>query len=123
MGKNKYFSFDLKKKVVELYRAERKQKEISENLNIPKGTISEIIKKFQARGSVATAQKSGRPKKLSTKAEKTMKRISVADPRKSSREISQEMAELGFAVSARTVRRRLNAQGLYGRVAVKKPLI
>lgn len=40
-----------------------KQKVISKNLNIPKGTIPKIIRKFQQTESVVTAPKPGGPRK------------------------------------------------------------
>lgn len=123
MPKSKYFSTDLKNKIVELYKSGYKQIQISKNLNILKGTVSKIIRKFNKTGNVSTAFKSGRPRDLCNRTMKVMKRISMGDPRKTSTDISREMGERGISVSARTVRRRLDDMGLFGRVAVKKPLI
>lgn len=123
MARNKYLCREIKNKIIELYKAGQRQVTISHNLNILKGTVSKIIRKYRTIGTVDTAPKSGRPKKMSPRAEKIMIRISKADPRKTSVDIYKEMAGMGFSVSARTIRRRLDAHGLLGRVAVKKPLI
>lgn len=123
MGKVKNYSTDFKNKLIELFNSGVKQCEISKRLNIPKGTVNKIIKKYKTTGSTVNAKQIGRSKKCTNKVDRIIKRISQSDPRKSSREIANELRQSNIILSARTVRRRLVHMGLFGRIAVKKPLI
>ena len=85
--------------------------------------MSKIIKKFKTLKTIKTSLKIGRPRKTSAYVDKIIKRVSEGDPRKSSRQINQEISEsYGIGVSSRTIRRRLTDCGLFGRVAVKKTI-
>lgn len=124
MAPRKYYSSDIKNKIVECFKNGNKPIDISRNFQVPKGTVSKIIKKFKERGTVEVKMKPGRPRKTTKRLDKVIKNTSTKDPRKSSKDIKEEILEQhGVLLSDRTVRRRLNDAGLFGRVAVKKPLI
>ena len=63
------------------------------DINPPQGrNIQLIVEKFEATGSVATAKKSGRPKKAPNvaKAEEAIRRLEQS-PQKSTRRLSAEL--------------------------------
>lgn len=124
MGKNKYLSEDLRNRVIELKNRGVKQCTIAKSLMISEGAVSKILKKYRTLGATTNRPKSGRPRKTTPFIEKSIKKISLADPHKSSRQIKEEICDnFNINVTDRTVRRRLCEVGLLGRVAVKKPLL
>lgn len=90
-----------------------------------RGTVSKIIKCYLQRGTVDPAVKSGRPRKTSLKMDHIILRKARSDPKKSAVDINKELREEypDVNVSDMTVRRRLLKENLYGRRAVKKPLL
>lgn len=123
MGKVKNYSSDLKAIIIEQFNRGVRQIDIARNLSIPKGTVSKLIKKFKLTNCTTNLPKSGRPNKCSPRVCRLIKRISEANPEKSSRDIQRELVLKDITVSARTIRRILNKMGLFGRVAAAKPLI
>jgi transposase len=124
MGKNKYFSNDLRNRVVEFKNQGLKQCAIAKNLRITEGAVSKILKKFRLTGSVTSALKTGRPRKTNANIDKRIKKLSESDPRMSSDKIKVKICrDYDVIITDRTVRRRLCEAGLMGRVAVKKPLL
>lgn len=124
MPSHRYFSTDFKQKIVDLFQSGKKKSEIAKSLIITKSAVTKIIQKYDSRGDVRNAPKSGRPRKTTSRMDQTILRISKLDPRKSSGQIKNEISEqFGIEVTSRTVRNRLRDGGLYGRVAVKKPLL
>ena len=124
MPSHRYFSSDFKQKIVDLFKMGKKKSVIAKSLNITKSAVTKIIQKYDSRGDVRNAPKSGRPRKTTPRIDKTILRLSKLDPRKSSGQIKNEISkQFGIEVTSRTVRNRLIQGGLYGRVAVKKPLL
>ncbi|XP_066152496.1 paired box protein Pax-2a-like [Euwallacea fornicatus] len=120
----RHLSEGLKQRVVQLFKQGHKQRDIASPLNIPKGTISKISKRFHERGTIERFSRPGRPKKFPKRAQELIRRMSKKNPLLTSTDISRLLAEEhNRVVSSRTVRRFLVAGGLFGRIAVKKPLI
>ena len=66
---------------------------------------------------------SGKPK-LSVPQDRMLVRLSVRNRRLTSTQLKREWEEIiAVSTSARTVRRRLDDTGMYGKVAIKKPLL
>ena len=51
-GKRKQLSNDIKNVIVEMRRSGHKLQEIADTLNIPRGTVSDVVVRFKRRGSV-----------------------------------------------------------------------
>ena len=67
--------------------------------------------------------RSGKPK-LSAPQGRMLVRLSVRNRRLTSTQLKREWEEITtVSTSARTVRRRLDNAGMYGKVAIKKPLL
>ena len=117
-------SLENRHKVIFLNEEGKSQSEISRKLGISRCGIQQILKKHKETGKVSDKPRSGRPSKLSKTDTKYLKLSSLRDRRKSSRELSQNLAETsGVQVHASTVRRALIKEGLNGRVARAKPLL
>jgi hypothetical protein len=51
-GKRKQLSNDIKNVIVEMHKSGHKLQEIADTLNIPRGTVSDVVVRFKRRGSV-----------------------------------------------------------------------
>lgn len=116
----KVYSTDIRQKIVEMFGRNVNQKSISELLDIPKSVVSRIIKRYQERGSVETAHRSGRPRKSSLRDDIRVFRTIKSNPFLSARQIQQEVLP---TVSSRTIQRRLVEKGMLSRRPAKKPLL
>jgi hypothetical protein len=86
--------------------------------------VTELLKRIRLRGCVEKRKSPGRPRVTSRRTDSTIVRLSRSNPRLTAVDISHQVTESDKTkVSIRTVRRRLQAAGLHGRRAVKKPLI
>ncbi|GFS47774.1 uncharacterized protein TNCV_3597881 [Trichonephila clavipes] len=99
-------------------------REIAGILLKPKSTVSYVIVKWKRRGSETAEKRSGRPKILSERSRRTLKRVVKQNRKSSLVEISQEFqSSSGISLSNRTVRRELKNVGFHGRAAAQKPNI
>ena len=58
-GKRKQLSNDIKNVIVEMRRSGHKLQEIADTLNIPRGTVSDVVVRFKRRGSVENKPDTG----------------------------------------------------------------
>lgn len=81
------------------------------------------VRKYQTSGSVSNKQRPGRPKITTPAEDRAMVITSKRNRRKTAPEIAAEMnISRPKPVSVTTVKRRLRQAGLYGRIAMWKPL-
>ncbi|CAK9829693.1 Transposable element Tcb2 transposase [Anthophora retusa] len=114
----------MKEQVVNALQNGESISDVSRRFNIAKQTVYCIQKRFQERGHLENKFKSGRPKKTSIRQDRQIRRLSIADPRRTAVEIHRSLIDTDdLDISVRTVRRRLMSFGLRGRHGVKKPLI
>jgi transposase len=59
-GKRKKLSNDIKNVIVEMRKSGHKLQEIADTLNIPRGTVSDVVVRFKRRGSVENQPHTGR---------------------------------------------------------------
>ena len=59
-GKRKKLSNDIKNVIVEMRKSGHKLQEIADTLNIPRGTVSDVVVRFKRRGSVKNKLHTGR---------------------------------------------------------------
>ena len=51
-GKRKQLSNDIKNVIIEMRKSGHKLQEIADTLNIPRGTVSDVVVRFMRKGSV-----------------------------------------------------------------------
>jgi transposase len=91
---------------------------------VNRSTCKRIMKKYAETGSVHDRPRSGRPKALTDRHERTVRRLSLANRKRNPREIASEINERhGCHISPKTVTRILRKYGLRRRVAVRRPLL
>ncbi|XP_029657170.1 uncharacterized protein LOC115231247 [Octopus sinensis] len=97
---------------------------ISDILGVPKSTVFDVVRKYINSGTIYRKSGSGRPTLLNTNEIKILVELSEANSEKSAKDLALEMKTITQKViSPRTITRNLNKNGLFGRVAKKKPLL
>ena len=86
--------------------------------------VSKTLKRLKESGSVDDRLCSGCPRLSSARDDRELVRISLRNRRLSNTQLKRDWNETSLVIcSSRTVRRRLDDAGLYGKVARKKPLL
>ena len=63
-GKRKEFSNDINNVIVVMRKSGHKQQDIADTLNIPRGTVSDVVVRSKRRGSVENKLHTGRHRLL-----------------------------------------------------------
>ena len=100
-----------RKQILDRYEANQSQKKISQDLNIPKSTVSDIIRHNRNTGSVESLRRNcgGHNKVLSARDERLIARSSLAYPQATALQISDKRGLCIPRVSVSTIRRSLQA--------------
>ncbi|CAI9568845.1 unnamed protein product [Staurois parvus] len=97
-------------------------RDISWLLNIPRSTVSGIITKWKQLGTTATQPPSGRPRHMTERGQRMLKRTVRRSRQLSAESIAKDLQTwCGLQMSPTTVRRELHGMGFYGRAAASKP--
>ncbi|CAI9604540.1 unnamed protein product, partial [Staurois parvus] len=98
--------------------------DISWLLNIPRSTVSGIITKWKQLGTTATQPPSGRPRHMTGRGQRMLKRTVRRSRQLSAESIAKDLQTwCGLQMSPTTVRRELHGMGFHGRAAASKPSI
>ncbi|CAI2201217.1 3091_t:CDS:1, partial [Funneliformis geosporum] len=98
--------------IVGLSKGGFSQRNITKILDIPKSTVSEIIKKYNKVSLTTTASRSGRPKVLSECDSKNFVKIDKENKSNTLEEITENFNILmAISVSTRIVQRILHKEG------------
>ncbi|MCJ8740161.1 hypothetical protein PDJAM_G00055700 [Pangasius djambal] len=124
MGRSQELSEFQRGTVIGCHLCNKSSREISSLLNIPQTTVSFIITKWKSLGTTATQPRSGRPRKLTERGQRLLKRIVQRGRRLSSQAIATELqTSCDLQISPSTVRRELHGMGFHDRAAASKPHI
>ena len=99
-------------------------REIAKKIKVPRSTVFDTIKRFSETKSNIDRKRSGRSKITTNAEDKSIVLESKRCMKKTAPEIQADFNrshEKNISVS--TVQRRLRSAGLYGRIAVRKPLL
>ena len=100
------------------------QVEIARKMECSRKGVQTTIKRYKEIKSFKNRKGQGCKKSTTTREDRSLKRASLADRRKSSLELAAEFREgANKNISARTVRRKLLEEGLKGCKARKKPYL
>ena len=121
MTSKKRVSHDDRVKMVVMRDEGYSLQEIASKLKCNRSTVCRTLAKQRACGTVDDRKRSGKPR-ISTP--RDVQRICLHNRRFTSSHLKREWEQSsGVTSNARTVRRRLDDVGLFGRVARKKPLL
>ena len=123
MPRPKEIQEQLRKKVIEIYQSGKGYKAISKALGIQRTTVRAIIHKWRRHGTVVNLPRSGRPPKITPRAQRRLIQEVTKDPTTTSKELQASLASVKVSVHASTIRKRLGKNGLHGRVPRRKPLL
>lgn len=124
MSSRKHLSSQFKNLIIEEIQNSTPYSKISAQFKVPKNTISNIYKRFCARGHVLRADGSGRPRKTTAFEDKQLIRLSKKDPFKNAVQLNAEMrSAYDVKCSSSTIKRRLRDADLPGRRPAKKPFV
>ena len=120
-GKRKQLSNDIKNVIVEMRRSGHKLQEIADTLNIPRGTVSDVVVRFKRRGSVENKLHTGPHRLLEERETRGLIRLVRSDRKTPLKDVTTRFNEnRETQVSKRTVQRSLYQEGYNRRVAKKK---
>ena len=119
----KELSQEIRKKIIDKHVKGKGYKTISKQLDVPVTTVAHIIQKFKIHETVANLPGRGCRRKIDDKSQRQIIRMVTKEPRKTSKEIKDELQAQGTSVSDRTIRRCLSQSGLNGRRPRRTPLL
>uniref|UniRef100_A0A803JRB0 N-acetylgalactosaminidase, alpha- n=1 Tax=Xenopus tropicalis TaxID=8364 RepID=A0A803JRB0_XENTR len=123
MPRSKEIQEQMRSKVIEIYQSGKVYKAISKALGLQQTTVRAIIHKWQNHGTVVNLPRSGRPTKITPRAQRQLIREATKDPRTTSKELQASLASIKVSVHDSTIRKRLGKNGLHGRFPRHKPLL
>ncbi|CAI9533436.1 unnamed protein product, partial [Staurois parvus] len=96
-------------------------RDISWLLNIPRSTVSGIITKWKQLGTTATQPPSGRPRHMTERGQRMLKRTVRRSHQLSAESIAKDLQTwCGLQMSTTTVCRELHGMGFHCRAAASK---
>ncbi|KAK3525325.1 hypothetical protein QTP86_029840, partial [Hemibagrus guttatus] len=116
MPRSKEIQKQMRKKVIEIYQSGKAYKAISKALGLPRTTVRAIIYKWRKHGTVENLPRSGRPTKITPRAQRQLIQEVTKDPTTTSKELQASLASVKVSVHDSTIRKRLGKNGLHGRV-------
>ena len=97
---------------------------MSSLLDIPRSTVSDIIRKWKRLGTTATQPRSGRQRKITERGQRLLRHMVCKSRQRSAESIAKGFrASTGINVSTKTVWRELHGMGFHGRAAACRPHI
>ncbi len=123
MLRSKEIQEQMRKKVIEIYQSGKGYKAISKALGLQRTTVRAIIHKWRKHGTVVNLPRSGRPTKITPRAQRWHIQEVTKDPTTTSKELQASLASVKVSVHDSTIRKRLGKNGLHGRVPRLKPLL
>lgn len=124
MAKSKQLSIEVRSAIITLHNEGKPYREIASKLKISLKGVQTTITRHRATGSLKDRPRSGRPKATTEVEDRNIVITSKRNRRMTAPEIRAQVNQSRpNPVSVTTVKRRLRAAGLHGRVAVRKPLL
>ena len=127
MGKRRNMTSEEIAQICALFKSNIATKEISELVGVGERSVQRIVKKFKEGGEDTMpehATKSGRPRLLSCRDERVLRKLVEKNPRASAKNLKDENPQILASVSTRTVQRtRHDRLGYACRAARRKPLL
>ncbi len=123
MRRSKEIQEQMRNKIVDMYQSGKVYKAISTALGLQRTTVRAIIHKWRKLGPVVKLPRSGRPTKITPRAQRRLIQEVIKEPRTTSKELQASLASIKVSVHDSTIRKRLGKNGIHGRVPRQKPLL
>uniref|UniRef100_A0AAY5L3A7 Transposase Tc1-like domain-containing protein n=1 Tax=Esox lucius TaxID=8010 RepID=A0AAY5L3A7_ESOLU len=109
--------------IVERYQSGEGYKRISKALDIPWNTVKTVIIKWRKCGTTEILPRTGRPSKIDEKTIGKLVREASKRPTATLKELQEFLASTGCVLHATTISHILHMNGLWDRVARRKPFL
>ena len=117
----KQLSTDVKEVIVSMRNEGYTLQYIADTLNVPRGTFSDVVVRFKQRGSIENKPRSGRPRALDGRDERSLIRLARTNRKTPLAELTNKFNQhRPSQVSKRTTQRCLYRNGYHRRVVKKK---
>ena len=124
MPKRREISSEVRSQAIGLHRGGTSLQKIGSLLSLPHSTVQSIINRWKFGNTINNKMRSGRPKLVSLRGIRNLKRIVRKSRWSTLRNITSEFRNaIGTNVSINTVRRRLHDIGFSSRIPARKPFI
>ena len=123
MVKQKEIPIEVRNRIVSAHKAGKGYKSISKQLELPVSSVRAVVQKYKKYGITTSLPRSGRPRKITARAERNMLREVSTNPRLTSSDIQKSLSASEIHVHTSTIRKRLSSNGVHGRIARRKPLL
>ncbi len=90
-------------------------------MGLQQTTVRAIIHKWRKHGTVMNLPRSGRPTKITPRAQRRLIQEVIKEPRTTSKELQASLASIKASVHDSTTRKRLGKNSIHGRVPRQKP--
>ncbi|KAK3540398.1 hypothetical protein QTP70_030411, partial [Hemibagrus guttatus] len=107
MPRSKEIQKQMREKVIEIYQSGKGYKAISKALGLPQTTVRAIIYKWRKHGTVENLPRSGRPNKITPRAQRQLIQEVTKDPTTTSKELQASLASVKVSVHDSTIKKRL----------------
>ncbi|KAG2456550.1 TCB1 transposase, partial [Polypterus senegalus] len=123
MPRTKELSEELRLRIVNLHKGGKGYKVISKILDIHQSTVMQVIYKWRQFGIVATPPRSGRPAKMTPRAQCKVSNEVKKNPRVTAKDLKKSLELANISVHESTTLKILNKKGAHGRTPRRKPLL
>ncbi len=106
-----------------MYQSGKGYKAISKVLGPQRITVRAIIHKWRKLGTEVNLPRSGRPTKITPRAQWRLIQEVMKEPRTTSKELQASLASIKASFHDSTIRKRLGKNGIHDRVPKQKPLL
>ena len=115
MPLSKEIQEQMRNKIVDMYQSGKGYKAISKALGLQRTMVRAIIHKWRKLGTVVNLPRSGRPTKITPRAQQRLIQEVIKEPRTTSKELQASFASIKISVHDSTIRKRLGKNGSHGR--------
>ncbi len=107
MPRSKEIQEQMRNKIVDMYQSGKGYKAISKALGLQRTMVRAIIHKWRKLGTVVNLSRSGRPTKITPRAQRRLIQEVIKEPRTTSKELQASLASIKVSVHDSTTRKRL----------------
>ncbi len=103
----------MRNNIVYMYQSGKSYKAISKPLGLQWTTVRAIIHKWRKLGTVLNLPRSGRPTKITPKAQRRLIQEVIKEPRTTSKELQASLASIKVSVHDSTIRKTLGKNSIH----------
>ena len=123
MNIRRHLQIDERRLVVEHYEQVKSLRKVANMHGISQEGVRKIIGKYNVGKPLQDMPRTGRPRKTTERVDRTIVRKFKENPKLTTRNMQENLCNIGINVCKNTISNRLHDANLFSRVARKKPLL